>query len=165
MATIHVHIGCILSLHIPASQRHVKFCCLLIELYPRFLEELSTDHPLGHVELGLLMKRVIAKVDRLRFRLRPVVAPGFAPEPLLRQGEDRHLILGIIGQILIQIRQGIRVPAELVIRRPEPITHRGSSEASQVYHVQCRNMIRFVSEVLLPVPLPPELKPKSFIPG
>ena len=37
----------------------------------------------------------------------------------LGQGVDGHLVLGIIGQVLIQIGQGIRVLAELRVHHPQ----------------------------------------------
>ena len=37
----------------------------------------------------------------------------------LRQGVDGHLVLGVVGQVLIQVGQGIWVLAELRIHHPQ----------------------------------------------
>jgi len=47
--------------------------------------------PARRVQLGLFGERVVAQVDALRGLLGGLVAPGLAPQPLLRQGFDRHL--------------------------------------------------------------------------
>ena len=42
----------------------------------------------------------------------------------LGQGEDGHLVLGIVGQILVKVRQAGWVSAQLVIHHPQLISRR-----------------------------------------
>ncbi len=52
-----------------------------------------------------------------------VGAPGLAPEPLLGQTEDGHLVLGIVGQVLVQVGQTVGVARQLVVGRAQGVTH------------------------------------------
>ena len=42
----------------------------------------------------------------------------------LREREDGNLVLGIIGQVLVEIGQAGRIPAELVIHHPQLVSSR-----------------------------------------
>ena len=66
-------------------------------------------------QLGRLGLGVVAQIDGLRLRLRLVVAPRFAPKPLLRQRVDRHHVLRVVGQVLVEIRQRVRVLRKLLV--------------------------------------------------
>ena len=66
-----------------------------------------------------LCERIIAEVDGLGAMLGGVPAPGFAPEPLLWQAEYGHLVLGVVGQVLVQIRKRVGVLAQTVIYHPQ----------------------------------------------
>ena len=69
------------------------------------------------------MERIIAQVDCLRVLLGLHAAPRLAPQPFLRKRIDRNLILDEVRQILIQIRQGIRVLSQTVVHTSENVTH------------------------------------------
>mmetsp|Transcript_17106 Transcript_17106/g.35117 ORF Transcript_17106/g.35117 Transcript_17106/m.35117 type:complete len:606 (+) Transcript_17106:146-1963(+) len=127
-----------------------------IQLNPAFLEQLPTDDPLGHGHLWLLMQWVVAKVNSLRLRLGLIRAPGFAPQPLLRQRVDAHIVLGVIGQILIEVGEAVRVGRQLLVVLPELVPHELPPEAAQVDDVQGRDVVRLAAEVLLPEPGAPE---------
>jgi hypothetical protein len=79
--------------------------------------------------LGLGLVRVSR--NETHFLLGFVGTPGFAPEPLLRKGEDGHLVLGIVGQVLVQIGQRVRVAGELVVDRPQSVAHHLASGVSR----------------------------------
>lgn len=70
-----------------------------------------------------LVLRVVAQINRLRVLLRLHAAPRLAPQPFLRKRIDRNLILDEVRQILIQIRQGIRVLSQTVVHTSKNVTH------------------------------------------
>ena len=51
-----------------------------------------------------------------------ITTPAFTPKPLRAQAMNGDLMLGIVGQILIQVGKAIRVLAELLIHDTVVIT-------------------------------------------
>ena len=71
------------------------------------------------------------------------------------------MIADEVRQVLIQITQTIRIPAQTLVRRPQNIPHSSVPKLLQVHYVKRRDVVWFVSEQILPVPLAPELEPEG----
>ena len=99
------------------------------------------------------------KVNRLRFALRRAAAPRFAPEPLLRQREDRDLMLRIVRQVLVQVRERVRIATELVVGPAQHVSDTTLAKDVEINDVKRTDVVRLPLQVLFPVPLLPELKP------
>ena len=113
------------------------------------------------------MHWVITQINRFRLRLRFHAAPAFAPEPLLGQRIDRHLLLNKVREILIKIRQRVWIRRQLVVHTSQNIAHTAFSEQLhnthaidhnlQIHFIQRADMIGLSLQVLLPESLRPEL--------
>eukprot|EP00968_Pinguiococcus_pyrenoidosus_P029322 scaffold8485_cov277-Pinguiococcus_pyrenoidosus.AAC.8 len=137
----------------------------LVKLVPTLCKELALDDAPRHVELVLLEARIVAQVDGLRRSLALVAAPALAPQPLLRQREDLHLVLRIVRQVLIEIRQRVRVARQVVVDRAQGVPDREAPEALQVHHIQGADVVWKASKVVLPVARAPELVAQRLLPG
>ena len=96
------------------------------------------------------MQRIVAEIDRLGIRLCFVRAPRFAPQPFLRKRENWHLVLGVVGQILVQIRQTAGVGRQGLVLGTQNIAYAILSEFFQVHNVESRNVIGFSSQMAFP---------------
>mmetsp|Transcript_14295 Transcript_14295/g.38881 ORF Transcript_14295/g.38881 Transcript_14295/m.38881 type:complete len:354 (-) Transcript_14295:2383-3444(-) len=117
------------------------------------------DDALCHRDFGFLGQRILTQVDGLRTRFHFLRAPCLAPEPVRRQGEDGHLMLREVRQVLVEIRERCWVAAELVVDVPQHITRRSSPELVKVHDEQRGDVIRFPSQMALPVALFPKPEP------
>ena len=135
----------------------------LVKLYPALFEVLPGDDASCHVQLCFLRLWVVAQVDCLRRGQRRVGAPALAPQPVLRQAEYWDLVLGVVRQVLVQVRQRVRVPTKLVVNRPQLVPGRHAPEPHQVDDVQGADVVRLAVQVVLPETLAPELVPKRLL--
>jgi hypothetical protein len=113
----------------PRLHARRKLLGLAVEVGP-----LGDDAARG-AQLGLLGQRVVAEVDRLRGRARGGAAPGLAPEPLARQRVDRHRVLRVVGQVLVEVGERVGVAREAVVDDAQPVARGGLPEALQVNDV------------------------------
>lgn len=77
------------------------------------------------------------EVDGFGSGLLVVGAPGLAPEPVLRERLDAHLMDHVVRQVLIEVRQAVRVRRERLVLAAQAVASRDPPEAHQVHHVQC----------------------------
>mmetsp|Transcript_23577 Transcript_23577/g.53075 ORF Transcript_23577/g.53075 Transcript_23577/m.53075 type:complete len:238 (-) Transcript_23577:142-855(-) len=61
-----------------------------------------------------------------------------------------------VGQVLVQVGQGIGIAAQLIVHSPQGLSGGSSPELNQVDHKKRRNMVRSPSQVTFPVALLPE---------
>ena len=64
---------------------------------------------------------------------------------------------------MVQVRQRVRVAAEVIIDTPQRVPHGHTPESDQVDDIEGANVVRFTLQVLLPVPRAPELEPERFL--
>lgn len=99
---------------------------------------------------------IVAQVDGLCVGFCLIGAPGFAPEPFLRQTENRNSWLSEIGKILVEISETGGVSRELLIEFPEDAADSSLSELVEIHDEECADMIGFAFEMIVPVSLVPE---------
>ena len=69
-----------------------------------------------------LSKGIVAEINRLGILQTLLTAPGLAPEPLLGQGLDGHLVDHVVGQVLVQVGQTVGVLAQRLVLSPESVS-------------------------------------------
>ena len=69
---------------------------------------------------------------------------------------DREEELQVVGQVLVQVRQRLRVHRELLVLAAQHIAGGHVPEALQVHHVQRRDVVRPPTQITCPVALLPE---------
>mmetsp|Transcript_39866 Transcript_39866/g.94693 ORF Transcript_39866/g.94693 Transcript_39866/m.94693 type:complete len:313 (+) Transcript_39866:47-985(+) len=115
--------------------------------------------PPGALKLRLLRHGVVAQVDGFRRRFGFVPAPGFAPQPFPREREDRDLVLGIVGEILVQVCEAVGILREAVVDDAELIPRGGLPETLEVDHIQGTDVVRLPAKMGLPEAALPETVP------
>ena len=96
------------------------------------------------------------QVNSLGSWLAGLAAPGLTPQPLLRQALDGHLVDHVVGQVLVQVGQGVGVLGESLVLAPQSVPRSQLSEPQQIHHVQSRDVVASVAQVALPVASLPE---------
>ena len=72
--------------------------------------------------LTYLGEGIIAEINRLGILQTLLTAPGLAPEPLLGQGLDGHLVDHVVGQVLVQVGETVGVLAQRLVLSPESVS-------------------------------------------
>ena len=67
----------------------------------------------------MVLHQPVTKVDGFGGALGLITAPGLTPQPLLRQTVDGHHVLGIVGEVLVEIGEGVRISRQLVVHRTQ----------------------------------------------
>jgi len=62
----------------------------------------------------------------------------------------------VVGQILVQIRQTVRVAAQALVLSAQAISSRYLAELHQVDHIECADMVASAAEVVGPIAALPE---------
>lgn len=112
------------------------------------------------------------QVNGLRLRFAFLGAPGLAPEPLLWQREHPHVVpsnsegklkrgeletvLQDVGEILVEVGQGVRVAAEVVVGRAQNVGNALAPELVDVDDVERRDVVGLALELVLPIAAGPE---------
>ena len=94
------------------------------------------------IELGLLGQRVVAEVDCLGGGFGGVPTPGLAPEPRLVERVDRHHVLRIVGQVLVEVGERVGVLRERVVEDPILVAVGAPAELVQVDDKERRDVVR-----------------------
>jgi len=82
----------------PSSLPHQRLH-LLIQLHPRLIKQRPRNNPPCHVQLILFRQGTVTQIDGLGLSFAVVRAPGFAPQPFLREGVDgNHVFCGEEGR-------------------------------------------------------------------
>ena len=71
-------------------------------------------------------------------------------------------MLHVIGQILVQIRQTIGIPGQLVVHCSQRVPRRHASKPHQIHHVQRTDVVRPTLQVVVPKSFAPKLVPQRF---
>lgn len=83
---------------------------------------------------------------------RLVRTPRLAPQPVLVEGEDGDLLLHRVGQVLVQVRETVRVGRQGVVHAAKAVAGRLGAEPLQVDDIQRTDVVRVAAEFVLPVP-------------
>ena len=90
-----------------------------------------------------------------------LTAPGFTPEPVLGQGLDGDRMDHIVGQVLVQIGEGVGVLGQSLVLASQPISSCHLAKRHKVHQVESADVISPVTKVILPVALIPESECKN----
>ena len=71
--------------------------------------------------LTYLGEGIVAEINRLGILQTLLTAPGLAPEPLLGQGLDGHLVDHVVGQVLVQVGQAVGVLTQSLVLSSQPV--------------------------------------------
>ena len=71
-----------------------------------------------------LGERIVTEIDGLGVLETLLAAPRLAPEPLLGQRLDGHLVDHVVGQVLVQVRQAVGVLAQGLVLSPQSVSCR-----------------------------------------
>ena len=108
------------------------------------------------------------QVNGLGGRLAGFATPGLAPEPLLGEALDGDLVDHVVGEVLVQVGQGVGVLGQGLVLPTEPVPCSQLSEPQQVHHVQGGDVVASVPKVVTPVASLPEsdwhIKDHSLLP-
>mmetsp|Transcript_5219 Transcript_5219/g.8953 ORF Transcript_5219/g.8953 Transcript_5219/m.8953 type:complete len:304 (-) Transcript_5219:239-1150(-) len=138
---------------------------LIVKFNPAFLEKVPGNDPLCHVQLGLLVLGIVAQVNGFGCGFGGVAAPGLTPQPLLGEGVDGDRVLRVVGQVLVQVGQRVRVAAQRVVHPAQLVADHVPAEGAEVHDVQRGDVVRPPAQVIRPEPAPPELVAERLLPG